>query len=152
MNKFLLIVLLIFVQSKKFNTFQEVKFRNLDLISEADKEKLRNNEQLKKIAYKYHDMLEKSDNQKEILLALEEDFPTVKSILKQILGNNLFFTIMIEGISLEDAQCLVKEENIKNQINECVIAFYEYDDATLDELGYSLLGKIPTRLLECKNS
>ena len=51
MNKFLLLVLLILVQSKKLNTFQEFGDRNLN---DKDIEKLRNNKEFKEYAYKFY--------------------------------------------------------------------------------------------------
>ena len=61
MNKFLLLVLLILVQSKKLNTFQEFGDRNLN---DKDIEKLRNNKEFKEYAYKFYELFKGTDDEK----------------------------------------------------------------------------------------
>ena len=148
MNKFLLILLLIFVQSKKLNTFQEFQFRDLDftIVSDKEKEELRKNEELKKIAFKYLDLFKQSNNQEEINLALEKDFPIVVPIIKKTFKQNYFISSMIDTIKLEEVKCLLKNTELKTQFSELIVAFYNYDDDTLDQLGLSFCSKILSNL------
>ena len=144
MNKFLLIVLLIFVQSKKLNTFQEFQFRDLDfkMVDDDIKEELRQNKVLKEIALKYCDLFEKSNNQEEINLALKEDYPIVQPILKKAFEKNFIISAFIKGITLKEVECLLKKDDLKKQFSELIVAFYNYDDATLDSIGLDFLSKI----------
>ena len=146
MNKFLLIVLLIFVQSKKFNTFQAFKILDVEIVKDSELEEIRKNEELKKIAFKYHDLFQKSDNQEEINLALEEDFPKVKQILMKTFENNKFICPLIENKNIEDAKCVFKIPEIKTEYNVLIVAFYNYDDNTLSQLGLSFGFKVLSNL------
>ena len=151
MNKFLLIVLLLFVQSKKFNTFQEFNFRNLFLIDNKEKEELRKNEELKKIAYKFHEMFEKSNNQEEINLALEEDYEKVVLIVEGILGETNSIVQLMRKYDVKDIKCLLEEDTIKTKINEGIFSFYEDDNTSSNDLDMVFYLNIIKRLIECKN-
>ncbi len=144
MKKVLLIVLLIFVQSKKLNTFQEFQFRDLDIkiVDDKTKEELRKNKVLKEIAFKYCDLFEKSNNQEEINLALKEDYPIVQPIIQKAFENNFIISAFIKGMTLKEAECLVTNDELKKQFSELIVAFYNYDDATLDSIGLDFLSKI----------
>ena len=150
MNKILLIVLLIFVQSKKFNTFQEFNFRNLFLIDNKEKEELRKNEELKKIAYKFLE-IEKSNNQEEFNLALEEDYEKVVSIVKDILGESHYIAYMMGEYDVNKIKCLFEDETIKKNVIEGIISFYEDDNTSSNDINWEFISNILKMLKKCKN-
>ena len=149
MNKFLLLVLLILVQSKKLNTFQEFGDRNLN---DKDIEKLRNNKEFKEYAYKFYELLKGTDDEK-LVSAINDDYENVKNIIQNIFKN--FYVIMAFGFldpyEAREKLCIIDENNLRPFLIKAIDLFYEKKDDELIEMGGNLINSIPTIMRKAKN-
>ena len=131
MNKFILVVLLIFVQSKKLNTFQEYDFRNLE-VTEEEKEKLRNNQELKEIAYKFYDLFKQPADDNTILAAIKDNLNKIETIVVSIIPDYAFIFTILKNAEDEQLICTLKDgDKIDGIFNECMDLFFQKKDKEL---------------------
>lgn len=150
MNKFLLLILLIFVQSKKLNTFQEFDARDLSLISKDSEERLRNNKELKTVAYEFYDLLEKSTDDQEIADFLCAHLDQVKPILTKEIKLLKYIYPNPESINKERISCILNdpEKNLRERIKKAIKTFFENEEEE-DNKGEDLAADIFLKLGEC---
>ena len=143
MNKFLLLVLLIFVQSKKLNTFQEFGDRNLKDINEEEIEKLRNNKELKEIAYIFYDLFEKNNNEKDIIEALDKYYNSAMGIINTIITDDKIKSILtiFSSLTNEEKVCVIVTFGLKETLRKVIDLFYEQKDDELNKMKDELIQK-----------
>ncbi len=149
MNKLLLLVLLIFVQSKKLNIFQESHFRNLD--NEEQIEILRQNEELKKIAYTFYDLFDKSADNKEIIAAMNAHYERAEAIIKDTIPETEFIFDYFSRYSNEELVCAISDEKneLKNEIKDLIDSFYQKKQINFESKANQLLLPIAFKLNSC---
>ena len=152
MNKFLLLVLLIFVQSKKLNTFQEFGDRNLKDINEEEIEKLRNNKELKEIAYIFYDLFEKNNNEKDIIEALDKYYNSAMGIINTIITDDKIKSILtiFSSLTNEEKVCVIVTFGLKETLRKVIDLFYEQKDDELNKMKDELIQKGFTILFNYK--
>jgi len=152
MNKFLLLVLLIFVQSKKLNTFQEFGDRNLKDINEEEIEKLRNNKELKEIAYIFYDLFEKNNNEKDIIEALDKYYNSAMGIINTIITDDKIKSILtiFSSLTNEEKVCVIVTFGLKETLRKVIDLFYEQKDDELNKMKDELIQKGITILFNYK--
>ncbi len=152
MNKFILLVLLIFVQSKKLNTFQEFNFRNLK-VTEEQKEKLRNNQEFKKIAYIFYNLFSKPFDYDAILAALNAHFKRASTILKETMPDTNLYFFLIKDYTNEDITCAIEGHYEKlSSLKDYIDLFYQKEEIKDDPTLLQLVGSLFSKLIECHNS
>ena len=152
MNKFLLLVLLIFVQSKKLNTFQEFGDRNLKDSNEEEIEKLRNNKELKEIAYIFYDLFEKNNNEKDIIEALDKYYNSAMGIINTIITDDKIKSILtiFSSLTNEEKVCVIVTFGLKETLRKVIDLFYEQKDDELNKMKDELIQKGITILFNYK--
>ena len=152
MNKFLLLVLLIFVQSKKLNTFQEFGDRNLKNINEEEIEKLRNNKEFKEIAYIFYDLFEKNNNEKDIIEALDKYYNSAMGIINTIITDDKIKSILtiFSSLTNEEKVCVIVTFGLKETLRKVIDLFYEQKDDELNKMKDELIQKGFTILFNYK--
>jgi len=152
MNKFLLLVLLIFVQSKKLNTFQEFGDRNLKDINEEEIEKLRNNKEFKEIAYIFYDLFEKNNNEKDIIEALDKYYNSAMGIINTIITDDKIKSILtiFSSLTNEEKVCVIVTFGLKETLRKVIDLFYEQKDDELNKMKDELIQKGITILFNYK--
>ena len=152
MNKFLLLVLLIFVQSKKLNTFQEFGDRNLKDINEEEIEKLRNNKEFKEIAYIFYDLFEKNNNEKDIIEALDKYYNSAMGIINTIITDDKIKSILtiFSSLTNEEKVCVIVTFGLKETLRKVIDLFYEQKDDELNKMKDELIQKGFTILFNYK--
>ena len=152
MKKFLLLVLLIFVQSKKLNTFQEFGDRNLKDINEEEIEKLRNNKEFKEISYIFYYFFEKNNNEKDIIEALDKYYNSAMGIINTIITDDKIKSILtiLSSLTNEEKVCVIVTFGLKETLRKVIDLFYEQKDDELNKMKDELIQKGFTILFNYK--
>ena len=123
MKKFLLIALIILIQSKTLNTFQEDELR--ETLDYGFIKKIRNDLEIKALVYNgedpIYDVLDVGTDS-EIDAKLRSDYPVLVNLVKKHLDDEM--KAKLDSFTVDQAICILSKGNVKDKTLNILDYFY----------------------------